>query len=47
MTHCLTWYGGKYKVYRKNLDYLMLLAYDKAFYFSDVKIDGVSVERQL
>jgi len=46
MTHCLSW-GINHKFYRKNLDYLMLLAYDKAFYFSDVKIDGVSVERQL
>ena len=47
MTHCLTWYGGKYKVYRKDFDYLMLLGYGKARYYDDVKLDGVLITRQL
>ena len=46
MIHCLSWYNNKHKFYRKDLDYLMLLAYEKAFYFSDVKIDGVRIERE-
>ena len=46
MTHCLTW-GNNHKLYRKEYSYLMLLAYHKAFYFSDVKLDGVLVERSL
>jgi hypothetical protein len=43
-THCMTW-GDNHKFYRKNLDYLKLLAYEKAFYFSDVKIDGKPITR--
>jgi len=47
LKHCLSWYGNKHKLYRKDYNYLKLLAYYKAFYYDDVKLDGVSVERSL
>ena len=43
--HCLSWYGDKYKVYRKDYNYLMLLGYTKAFYYDDVKLDNVLIQR--
>ncbi len=44
-THCLEW-GDNHKLQRKDLSYLKLLAYEKAFYFSNVKIDGKPIERK-
>ena len=45
MIHCLSWYGDKHKFYRKDYGYLKLLAYYKAFYYSDVKLDNILVKR--
>jgi len=45
-THCLEW-GNGHKLFRKDLLYLKLLAWEKAFYFSEVKIDGEKVRRSL
>jgi hypothetical protein len=44
MVHCLSW-GNDHKFYRKDYLYLKLLAYEKAFYFSDVKLDGIKIIR--
>jgi len=46
MAHCLTWDRGQHSFYRKNYEYLKLLAYYKAFYFSDVYLDGILIQRQ-
>jgi len=42
--NCLAW-GNNHKLYRKNLDYLKLLAYEKAFYFNNVKLNGILINR--
>lgn len=44
-THCLSW-GENHKFYRKDYEYLKLLAHEKAFYFSNVRIDGDLVRRK-
>ena len=46
-THCLSWYGGKHKLYRKDLAYLKLLAFYKAFYYNDVKLDNILITRSI
>ena len=46
-THCLSWYGNKHKLYRKDLSYLKLLAFYKAFYYDDVKLDNVLITREV
>ncbi len=46
MTHCLSW-GNNHKLYRKDFMYLKLLAYYKAFYFDDVKLNGILIIRKL
>ena len=48
LSHCMSWLGieGEHKFYRKDYNYLKLLAYYKAFYFPDVKLDGVLVTRE-
>lgn len=43
-THILTW-GDNHKLYRKDIEQLKLMAYEKAFYFSNVKLNGQAVER--
>ena len=45
MTHLLSW-GKEHKFYRKDFEYLKLLAYYKAFYFSDVYLDGELITRK-
>jgi len=44
-TNILTW-GKNHKLYRKDIEYLKLLAYEKAFYFSNVKLNGVLIRRK-
>ena len=44
ITHCLEW-GNGHKLYKKDFDYLKLLAYEKAFYFDNVLLNGVSIKR--
>ena len=48
MIHCMSWLDieGEHKFYRKDYNYLKLLAYYKAFYFPDVKLDGILVTRE-
>ena len=48
MTHCMSWIGleGEHKFYSKSLEYIKLLAYEKAFYMSGVKVDGIEVTRE-
>ena len=40
----LRW-GNNHKLYRKDYEYLKLLAYEKTFYFSNVKLNGLKIER--
>jgi len=46
MLNCLSW-GINHKLYRKDLAYLKLLAYEKAFYFDNVKLNGILITRSL
>ena len=47
MINCLEWEhcGEKHKLYRKDLEYLKLLAYEKTFYFPIVKLNGILINR--
>ena len=45
-THILTW-GNGHKLYREDYEYLKLLAEQKAFYFSNVRLDGVLINIKL
>lgn len=44
MINCLTW-GNNHKLYRESLAYLKLLAYEKSFYFSNVKLNVILINR--
>jgi len=44
--NCLEW-GNNHKLYRRDYNYLKLLAYHKAFYFSDVKLNGILINREV
>lgn len=46
MTHCLSW-GINHKLYRKDLAYLKLLAYEKSFYFCNVALDGIFIDMRV
>ena len=39
-------WGNNHYRYFKNIDEAKLIAYEKAFYFSDVRLNGVKVTRQ-
>ena len=45
MINCLEW-GNNHKLYRKDYIYLKLLAYEKTFYFSNVKLNGMAINRK-
>lgn len=45
-SNIITW-GNNHKRYIKNIEQAKLIAYEKAFYFENVKLNGVQVTHNM
>ena len=46
MMNKITW-GNNHKRYIKNIEQAKLVAYEKAFYFDNVMLNGIKINRSL